>query len=304
MDAASPKKGTGKTVLIVGGSSGIGEALAYKYAEKKWRVIVAARRESKLVAVVKNCESRGAPSAAYFVCDVTVRQQCINLINQATNNNALHLDLLIYCAGQAMHSLFADVRNVEDVMPRIMNVNFYGAVWITHAAYPVLQRSKGHLVVVSSVAGDISPPYVSFYTAAKHAVNGFFESLQNEEQGVTITIVCPGYVATEFDNKKILADGSVGNPELNTDVTKYSSAKSVAEQIYDAAKKRKTKAVLETVASLGVTIYGLFPGTINSAVKKEMKAIAPAEDAASGKAADSKEKGKADEKDKDRVQQP
>lgn len=105
------------------------------------------------------------------------------------------IDLMIYCVGQAMHVKFGDITDVEKVCAAMMDTNFTGCVWCTSAAFPHLKASKGQAVVISSVAGEISPPYLSFYAAAKHAVQGscllahthsspfvgFYESLQNEE---------------------------------------------------------------------------------------------------------------------------
>jgi len=138
-------------------------------------------------------------------------------------------------------------------------------------------------VAVSSIAGEISPPFLTFYTAAKHAMHGFFESLQNEETGVTVTIVCPGYVATEIDDKKMLGDGSVESVELNVDKSKYMPADKAAKMIIQAAEKKKKKFHLTSSGSLGSTMHGLFPGVVNSAVRKEMKNITETDKKKKGK---------------------
>lgn len=82
------------------------------------------------------------------------------------------IDLMVYCVGQAMHVKFADITDVEKVCAAMMDTNFTGCVWCTAAAFPHLKASKGQAVVISSVAGELSPPYLSFYAAAKHAVQG------------------------------------------------------------------------------------------------------------------------------------
>lgn len=82
------------------------------------------------------------------------------------------IDLMVYCVGQAMHVKFGDITDVEKVCAAMMDTNFTGCVWCTAAAFPHLKASKGQAVVISSVAGEISPPYLSFYAAAKHAVQG------------------------------------------------------------------------------------------------------------------------------------
>ena len=82
------------------------------------------------------------------------------------------IDLMVYCVGQAMHVKFADITDVEKVCAAMMDTNFTGCVWCTSAAFPHLKASKGQAVVISSVAGELAPPYLSFYAAAKHAVQG------------------------------------------------------------------------------------------------------------------------------------
>jgi short-subunit dehydrogenase len=134
-------------------------------------------------------------------------------------------------------------------------------------------QHKGQIVAISSVAGEISPPYVSLYSAAKHAMMGFFESLQNEESGVDITIVLPGYVDTGLDDKKVVGDGSVQAVELNINASKYMSVQKAADMILDAAAKKKTKYHLTTSGSLGNAMLALMPGLLNSAVRSEMKSI-------------------------------
>jgi short-subunit dehydrogenase len=159
------------------------------------------------------------------------------------------------------------------VMDRMMNTNFFGAIYCTHYAFPYLQASKGMLGVVSSVAGGISPPYLTFYAAAKHAVHGFFEALRNEEPGFAVCILCPGYVATEIDDNKMVGDGSVRAVDLNVDKAKYMSVEKAAKLMVDALQKRKKLFHLTTAGSMGVTLRSLFPGTVDSAVRKEMKTI-------------------------------
>jgi len=215
------------------------------------------------------------PTPANILCiptDATKEVDCKNLMARAAEQFG-GIDIMIYCVGQAMHALFHQITDLNKVMHHMMDTNFTGCVYCTYHSYNYLKESKGQAVVVSSIAGDISPPYLTFYAAAKHAVQGFYESLQNEENGVHYTIVCPGYVLTEIDDKKVVGDGTVQSVELNVDKSKYMPADKAAKLIIEAQEKRKKKYQLTTSGSMGTTLYALFPDMINSVVRDEIKKI-------------------------------
>jgi len=260
---------------LVGASSGIGAEIARQYAKSSKypvQLVLAARRKEMLEAVAEKCREQGAAEVLCVPTDATVEDSVKNLMDETVKAFG-GIDVVYYIVGQAMHVLFEDITAIEKVARQMMNVNFHGAVFTAYHALPHLKKSSGQMVAVSSIAGEISPPFLTFYAAAKHAMHGFFESLQNEDTGVTITIVCPGYVATEIDDKKMLGDGSVQPVELNVDKSKYMAADKAAQMIIKAADKKKKKFQLTSAGSVASTMHGLFPGLVNSAVRKEMKAI-------------------------------
>ena len=261
-----------KVVVVLGASSGIGEAIALEYAKQKHIIVLAARRADKLKAVAESCIAFGASDSIAIVTDVTVKEDCSNLIEK-TVEKYMAIDIVVYCVGQAMHSLVEDISSIKDMYDKLFDVNFYGAVYTSYYASPYLRVSAGQLIVVSSVAGVVSPPFVSLYSAAKHAVNGFFEALQNEEPGYDVCVVCPGYVATEFDDKKIVWDGTVQPVDLNVDRTKYMTPEKAACLIIEAAKKKKKMYYLTSLSSVGVTMQAVFPGFVHKKVRQEMATI-------------------------------
>ena len=266
-----------KVVVIVGASSGIGEALAFEYAKKKCILVLAARREEKLKELGHAVTAFGAEGVAVIPTDVTSKEACKKMIEQAVEKFGT-IDLVIYSAGQAMHSLVEDIVSMKLVYDKVFNVNFYGAVWTSYYASPHLKSSQGQFIVISSVAGTVSPPFISLYSAAKHAIHGFFEALQNEEPGYDICIMCPGYVETEQDGKKIVADGTVQSVDLNVDKSKYMSAERAAQLISEAAKKKKKVYYLTSLSSVGVTMQSVFPGFVNKKVRNEMATITGVKD--------------------------
>lgn len=82
------------------------------------------------------------------------------------------IDIVFYVAGVAMHCLFHEITNLKAVMSQIMDVNFTGAVYCIYHCQQHLKKSKGQFVAVSSVAGEIAPPFSTLYAASKHAMNG------------------------------------------------------------------------------------------------------------------------------------
>jgi short-subunit dehydrogenase len=101
---------------------------------------------------------------------------------------------------------------VLDVDRRLMEINFIGTVSLSKAVLPVMTRQRaGHIAVVSSLVGHIGTPYRSAYSASKHALHGFFDSLRAEiwRDGIAVTIVCPGFVRTDVSVNALAGDGSV-----------------------------------------------------------------------------------------------
>jgi short-subunit dehydrogenase len=262
----------GKSVVVVGASSGIGAAVAKEWAKQGVRLCLAARRKELLDWVSSECYKLGAEEVLVVQTDVTVKSDCQDLVNEVISEFG-SINLFIYSAGQAMHSLFEEITDLKAVSDAMFEVNFYGAVYCTHYALPHLQRENGHFVVISSLAGIVSPPFVSLYTAAKHAVHGFYEALINEEPGIDVTIICAGYVSTELDDKKVGPDGYVQPVELNTDKSKYMTAEKAAKMIVKATKQKKKVKYLSSLSSMAVTMQAIVPGFINSKVKQEMNKI-------------------------------
>jgi len=127
-----------KVAVITGASSGIGKAIAIDLAQRGVKVVLGARRESKLIEVVNTIKNQGG-AAIYCVTDVTQEHLCQKLINTAIDQYGT-LDILVCNAGISMRANFNDVDIT--VLHRLMNVNFWGAVYCTKYALPWLIKSK------------------------------------------------------------------------------------------------------------------------------------------------------------------
>jgi short-subunit dehydrogenase len=184
----------GKVCVVTGASSGIGRATAHALAAQGAHVVLAARREDRLAEVAE--EIRGAGRMAVPVrCDVTEKIDVERLVAE-TEGTFGGCDVLVNNAGVPGGSF--NELTLEQI-ERVTAINYLGVLRCTKLFLPMLLTSRGHIVNIASIAGRYAIPGSSVYTATKHAIAGFSESLYQElaPRGVTVTSVNPGLVVTE-----------------------------------------------------------------------------------------------------------
>jgi len=189
--------------VVTGASSGIGALLARRLAGAGARVALVARRADRMRALADKISEAGGRSLV-LPCDVADRGQV-----EAAAARALEvfgkIDLLVNNAGYGHHRPF--LRWELDDMERMMRVNYFGALYWTKAlSAQMVERGKGWLVFVASVAGKIGVPEESAYAASKFAMVGLAEalSIELEDRGVHVLTVCPGTIRTEFFDEEAL----------------------------------------------------------------------------------------------------
>ncbi|PIN14547.1 putative dehydrogenase [Handroanthus impetiginosus] len=193
----------GKVVVITGASSGIGESLAYEYAKRGACLVLAARREKSLHAVAERARDFGSPDVMVVKADVSKVQDCRRIVDQ-TMNHFGRLDHLVNNAGIMSVAMLEEVDDVTDFRA-IMDINFWGSVYMTRFAAPYLRNSRGRVVAVSSSASWLPAPRMSFYNASKAAIAQFFETLRVEfGPDIGVTIVTPGFIESELTQGKFL----------------------------------------------------------------------------------------------------
>lgn len=195
---------TGRGAVVTGGGQGIGAAIARALAARGAAVIVAARSDARIAAVAG--EIRGAGGTAWPIrCDVTDPESVRALAAAARERlGERAVDILVNNAGVA-HSAPLHRITLED-WNRVLAVNATGTFLVTQAFLPtMLERRRGAIVNVASVAGLAGARYIAAYAAAKHAVIGFTRSVAAELEGtgVTCNAVCPGYVDTEMTRESV-----------------------------------------------------------------------------------------------------
>ena len=236
------KKLKDKVVVITGASSGIGEAMAREYAKMGAKVVLGARQGDKLEALAAEIKAQGG-EAAWCATDFTKAEDCEQLINCAVNNFG-GIDVLICNAGISMRAIFDDVDT--EVLHRVMNVNFWGTVYCAKYALPYLQKSKGSLVGISSVAGLHGLPGRTGYSASKFAMTGLLETIriENLKKGLHVMIACPGFTASNVRYSALTADGS---PQGDTprEESKMMTAEEVARIVADGIARRKRLCLMD-----------------------------------------------------------
>jgi len=265
----------GQVVIVTGASAGIGKALAEQLAKQGAKLAIAARRVERLEQAAEECRSLGGEVLA-IPTDVRDEYQCKELVDKTVSTYG-QLDMLINNAGLAASALFDEFPDLS-LFRHTMDVNLYGAVNCTYHALSHLKQTKGRIVAISSVGGKASIPYNTPYCASKYGMHGFYDSLRMElyRHGVSVTVVCPWWVATEFHAAQLDKDGIPRGVERGKDMytSKTMSAERCAEITLRAAYKRRRE-VLMGPGTLAVWLKAFAPGVLDwLAIKIFLESVA------------------------------
>lgn len=252
-----------KVVVITGGSSGIGKALALKFGSEGSKLVITGRNMEKLLETESELKSKNIRVVS-LVADASSEIDSSIMVNRAIKEYG-SLDILICNAGISMRSLFIDVD--LDVIRKLMDINFWGTVYACKYALPHILKSKGSIVGISSIAGYRGLPARTGYSASKFAMHGFFESLRTEvlKKGVHILLACPGFTASNIRNTALTADGSAQG-ESPLEEQKIMSAEEVADIIYAGVQKRKRDLVMTSQGKLTVFLNKFAGGFMDKMV--------------------------------------
>ncbi|XP_013411644.1 hydroxysteroid 11-beta-dehydrogenase 1-like protein [Lingula anatina] len=200
IDTFDPETVRGKTVLVTGSSSGIGEQLAYHYARLGANVVVTGRRENLLKKVVARCnELSGKQVHKYVVADMN-RMDEVEKFTESTFNGKLDVLMLNHGYNELLE-LWTGHQDNLTMHERVMNTNFMSHVFLASRLMPLLEKSSGRIGVTSSILGVIPMPFVASYSSSKHALSSFFSALRMDlvlqGSSVSITNGIVGSTATE-----------------------------------------------------------------------------------------------------------
>jgi short-subunit dehydrogenase len=259
----------GNVVVITGASKGIGAELARRLAAKGAKLVLAARGEKELDEIAAECRKAGA-EVVTVKADVAVERDCAGVVAAAVNAFG-RIDTLVNNAGATMWARFEDIRDMS-ILQRIMQVNYMGAVYCTHHALPHLRASRGRIVGISSLAGRTGVPTRTGYSASKHAMTGFFDSLRIEldGSGVTVTMIYPGFVATGIREN---ASGPDGKPIQVSPVKEgeVMSVEDCARRIVAAIEGREREVVMTARGKLGMWLKLLAPSLVDRIARRAVE---------------------------------
>lgn len=196
----------GKNILVTGASSGIGAAIACRFAAQGARLFLAARNLAKLEDVCRRCKEAGAADAEAFSVDFSSEASIDAFVDQV-NSRGIAFDCLVLNAGISQRALTLDTDIAVD--RKIMETDYFGPVYLTKKLAPMLRSAKlVNIAVTSSISGLFGFPLRSAYCAAKAALFGFFEALELENPNIKVTFLIPGRINTEISKSAVLGDGS------------------------------------------------------------------------------------------------
>ena len=201
-----------KVIWITGASSGIGKALAIKFAENNWTVAVSARRENllnELKQINQNIHS--------FPLDVTEMDKCKSIAKSIINELG-GIDICVF--GTGMHDPKSEKKFNLNKIREIMEVNYFGTMNSINSIYEYfIEKKKGHISIISSVAGYRGLPAAGAYCASKAALTSFTESLSFDMQNknVRVSLVSPGFIKTPMTDQNDFPMPMIKSPEFAAD---------------------------------------------------------------------------------------
>ena len=236
-------------VWITGGSSGIGEALAYLFSRKGAHLILSSNEPERLEEVKGNCANKERHTVMPLDLSEsdTMKKKADDVLKRYG-----HIDILVNNGGISIRALVKDTDMKID--RKIMEIDYFGHVALTKAVLPsMLERKSGHIVVTTSLMGVMPAPYRSAYCAAKHALHGFFDTLRAEtwQDNIIVTLICPDAVKTNISINALTGSGGKFG-KMDNLISAGISPEACAEKIMQAVSKGKREVIVGT----GINRYG------------------------------------------------
>lgn len=256
-----------KVIWITGASSGIGEALVTAFAQEGAKVVLSARRTEELERV-KKAAGLTDDRALILPLDLASLPDAQPFVDKVLERFG-RIDVLVNNGGISQRSY---AENTELAIDRkIMEVNFFATITLTKAVLPVmLKQQDGHLVIMSSIAGKFGFYLRTAYSASKHALHGYFESLrlETEKKGIRVLIACPGKIRTNISLHALTEKGEAHN-SMDQSHTEGMAAADCAAAILEAMRKNKEEVLIGGREIKAVWIKRFFPNLFARIIRKQ-----------------------------------
>lgn len=254
-----------KIVWVTGASSGIGQEIALQAAKSGATVVLSARSLDKLQQV------RAKLPGEKHLClplDLENSENFPDLALEVVNIFG-RIDYLFNNGGLSQRSEAFDTS--LDVDRKIMEINYFGNIALTKAALPFMRQQKsGHIIPISSIAGKFGFYLRSAYSASKHALFGFYESLllEEEKHGINVTIAIPGKINTNISVNAL--DGAGGKHGVMDHNQKTGmSVEDCVTKLFKAIAKNKKEVLIGNKEIKAVTLKRFLPGLFWKVIKKQ-----------------------------------
>lgn len=256
----------GKVIWITGASSGIGKALAMQLAQAGARIVLSARNTEALELIKADLPN----SEQHLVLGLDLADSSnFDALAEQVASSMGSIDVLVNNGGMSQRS---EVHETPmDVDRRIMEVNYFGNIALTKSVLPYFRKQQsGTFIVISSIAGKFGFFLRSAYSASKHALHGFYESLMLEEEknGIQVTIACPGKINTNISVNALNKSGDK-HGEMDHNQATGMSAEECASQLIKAVSKGKKEVLIGNKEIKAVTLKRLFPSVFWKVIKKQ-----------------------------------
>lgn len=231
-----------RTVIITGGSRGIGQGIALKFLQNNYNVVITTRHQDQKEAILKYYTDHGCDAPTLMIVDVTKEDEVKNLVEETVNKFG-KVDVFVNNAGITMGEGPIGESKTEDFVSTI-NTNLLGTYFgMKYAIKAMLKTGGGQIVNIASFLGIRAAANTAFYTATKHAVVGLTKAtaIDYATKGIRINAVAPGAIKTEIFQKAIAA-GKVSEESLANlaPMKKMGEPKDVAEAVYFLASAENT----------------------------------------------------------------
>jgi short-subunit dehydrogenase len=264
--ASTDKYFHGKAALVTGASSGIGEELAWQLGQAGARLTLAARRREPLERLADRIAAIGTPRPIVAVCDVTRDGDVEHAVADSVSHWST-LDLVIANAGFGVVGSFAQLSLAD--YRRQFETNVFGVLRTIRAALPELEKSRGNVVVIGSVAGWTATPGSSPYTMSKFAVRALADCITPELRlkGIKVTLISPGFVVSDI--RKVDNEG-IARPDARDPLPDWLPMRTdrAARRILRATARGKREEIITGHGKVLVALERFAPWTLRALGRK------------------------------------
>lgn len=254
-----------KVVAITGGTDGIGKAIIESLLPHGAFIATCGRNQQKLDTLL-NSNQLFQSQLLGVKADISIEQECKFFIEETIKRFG-KIDILINNAGISMRALFENAD--PNVIKRVMDINFMGAVYCSHYALPSIIKQQGTIAAISSIAGYRGLPGRSGYSASKFALNGWMEAIRTElfPHKVNVLWISPGFTKSNIRNSALNEKAEAqGESPLNE--TELMTSEACAAHILDAIEKRKRTLVLGFQGKQTIFLNKFFPNWTDKLIRK------------------------------------